>query len=121
MFAAGSSYSKCEKNRMTQIEFSGHIHYMFIGRLLNKNANLTNNTETRYISQGETHLHLNLKKEQERMIKSLEYFDDWYNWTLTEKKEKWGVNATHQLFIATVTYRNLKVAISGFFGYAHKL
>ena len=121
MFAAGSSCSKSVKNRMTQIEFSGHIHYMFIGRLLNKNANLTNNTERRFISKGVTHLNLNLKNEQARMIKSLEYFDDWYNWTLTEEKQNWGVNAKHQLFISTVTYRNLKVAITGFFDYAYKL
>ena len=106
---------------MTQIEFSGHIHYIFIGRLLNKNANLTNNTETRITSKGVTHLNLNLKNEQARMIKSLEYFDDWINWNLTKEKQNWGVNAKHQLFIVTVTYRNLKVAITGFFCYADKL
>ena len=121
VFAAGSSCSKVVKDKMTQIEFSGHIHYMFIGRLLNKNANLSNNTESRFISKGVTHLNLNLENEQSRMIKSLEYFDDWHNWTLTKEKKKWGVNAKHQLFISTVTYRNLKVAITGFFGYAYKL
>ena len=31
------------------------------------------------------------------------------------------MNKNHQLFIAKVTYRNLKVAITGFFGYADKL
>ena len=31
------------------------------------------------------------------------------------------MNKYHQLFIAKVTYRNLKVAITGFFGYADKL
>ena len=55
------------------------------------------------------------------MIKSLEYFDDWYDWTQGQDKKTWAMNKQHQLFIAKVNYKNLKVAITGFFGYADKL
>ena len=72
---------------MAQLEFSGHIHYMFIARLLNRYANLTQDKETRIISKGVTHLKLNLKNEQARMIKSLAYFDDWYDWTQLQIKQ----------------------------------
>ena len=30
IFTTGSTFSEAVKNSMTQIEFSGHIHYMFI-------------------------------------------------------------------------------------------
>ena len=79
VFATGSTFSKSEKNRMAQLDFFGHIHYMFIARLLNRYANLTKKKETRIISKEVTHLNLNLKNEQARMIKALEYFDNWYD------------------------------------------
>ena len=121
MFATDITVSLHVKNKITQLEFSGHIHYMFIGRFLNRYANLTLKKETRNIRKGVTYLNLNLKDEKARMIKSLEYFDDWYTWTQGQDKNTWEVNKQHQLFISKVTYRNLKVAITGFFGYADKL
>ena len=41
VFATGSTFSLSVKNRLAQLEFSRHIHYMFIARLLNRYANLT--------------------------------------------------------------------------------
>ena len=121
VFATRSTFSEAIKNSMKQIEFSGHIHYMFIERLLNRYANLTKKKETRIISKGVIHLNLNLEEEQARMVKSLSYFDDWYNWSKQQTTQVWAVHKKHQLFISTVTYRNMKVAITGFFGYADKL
>ena len=123
VFADGSQVTKELKDMMAQIEFSGYVHFIFIARFLNKRANLTLGREVRKFSMtdGKIHLSLNIKSERKAMEKCITYFDKWKVWMMGEEPRTWVVQKKHQLFVAHITYRNLKVAITGFLEYAENL
>ena len=104
------------KHEFAEIEFAANVHIIFISRFLNRNARLVLTQEERkHDANGNAVMILNLDNEIEIMNKSLSYFDTWKDWSREQKKIdrciKWGVKKWEQLFISTITFRNLKMAL----------
>ena len=123
VFADGSQVAKELKDMMAQIEFSGYVHFIFIARFLNKRAHLTLGREVREfrMTDGKIHLSLNIKSERKAMEKCIAYFDKWKAWMKGENPLTWEVHKQSQMMVSHQTYRNLKVAITGFFEYAENV
>ena len=103
-------------HEFAQIEFAANVHIMFISRFLNSNARLVLTPEERKCdANGNVMMSLNLDNEIEIMSKCLAYFDTWKAWCMDQKTEdmytKWRVKKRDQLFISSITFRNLKICI----------
>ena len=114
------------RNEFAKIEFAANVHIMFISRFLNKNARLVLTPEERKRdSKGNMRISLNLDEEIQIMDKCMAYFDTWKAWSKEQKVDdlstKWGVKKWEELFISSVTFRNLKICVGAFFAYAKQV
>ena len=106
------------KERISHFRYAAVVHGIYISRFLNNYASLVwdESLEVRH----QKNLRLYLPKEKERMLKYLQFYDEWLkeaqNRKVNLKDDEWVSR-----FPASVTITNLKILICGFFGYAECL
>eukprot|EP00536_Pseudo-nitzschia_multiseries_P005420 jgi/Psemu1/12527/gm1.12527_g len=124
---AGTGNKVKFENTLAFIEISVIFHVIvFIVRFLNKDARLvlTEESQVRDSLNGGIVLSLNVDQELVRMEKYMKYFDEWKEWSKSQKcicKEKWGVKKWSQLCMSNITLGNMKVSIFAFLYYAKEI
>lgn len=115
---------KAYLQRLCAIEYMVCVHGIFISRFFSTDAVLVKRCESGtprlYKSKdGKEHHILDIDVEQSRMTKYLLYLEDWRQESLKLKnlsQAEW-----EKTFMSTATYKNIRLAVCGFFCYARML
>jgi hypothetical protein len=107
------------RSEIAQVKYAIAIHVIFVSRFLNRCASIVRDgKEGRVKRDGITFYSYSIVKERARMQQYLGFFERWR----TEMQARGGGYKEYsKTFLATETYRNLKVTIHGFFEYASSI
>ena len=104
------------------IEFSCWMHFLFISRLVNRNARIWRGEDCCMNAEdGSTITCINAEAELPRLEAAMRYFDTWRDWCKSRQEEdleKRGASKREGLRPSSIAAKSLKTCIYGFLHYA---